>query len=129
MKGPPVTIRLIPDLPPHIVGFEAIGEVTSADYTEVLEPAVTAASEATDGKIDLLYVLGDDFTGYSGSAMWEDGKMGTEYLTKWERIAVVTDTSWVRHSVGLFGHLMPGRIKVFPVAERAAATDWVSTAD
>lgn len=118
-------IEMIPSLPANVVGFIAKGEVTRQDYTEVLEPAVKAALEGHD-KIRLLYVLGADFTGYSGGAMWEDGELGTEYLRSWERIAVVTDTPWVRHTVGVFGHLMPARIKVFPVAEEADATEWVT---
>ena len=76
-------------------------------------------------KIALLYVLGEEFTGYSGGAMWEDTKIGTENLSKWEKIAVVSDTKWVSESVGLFGHLMPGKIKVFSNAEEAEARAWV----
>ncbi len=120
-----MTIEMIPDLPEHVVGFVARGEVTKEDYTEVLEPAITDALGSTD-KINLLYVLGGEFTGYSGGAMWEDGKVGTRYLSHWERIAVVSDTKWVRDTVGVFGHLLPGRIKVFSLDEEPAARTWVS---
>jgi hypothetical protein len=118
-------IELIPSLPDNVIGFVAKGEVTREDYVDVLEPAIQSALLAHD-KIRLLYVLGADFTGYSGGAMWEDGELGTEYLKSWERIAVVSDTPWVRHTVGVFGHLMPGRIKVFTVAEEAEAAAWVT---
>lgn len=37
-------IELLPDLPGNVVGFEAVGVVTSKDYTEVLDLAIKAAA-------------------------------------------------------------------------------------
>lgn len=119
-------IEMIPDLPDNVVGFVAKGEVTSTDYKDRLDPAIEAALKAHD-KIRLLYVLGDDFTGYTGGAMWEDGVIGTRHAMRWERIAVVTGTDWVRHTVGVFGFLVPGMVKVFDLGEEAAARAWVTT--
>lgn len=120
-------IELLQDLPGNVVGFEAVGEVTSKDYTEVLDPAIRAAI-AENGSISVMYVLGDRFTGYSGAAMWEDAVIGTEEFRHWQKIAVVTDTPWVSHSVHAFAWMMPARIKVFPVADKAAALEWVAAA-
>jgi len=39
---------------------------------------------------------------------------------------VVTDQAWIRHSVGLFAHLMPGEVKVFSVADEADASEWLT---
>lgn len=119
-------ITLLPNLPAHVVGFEAIGEVRAADYEDVLAPAITAAIAAS-GDINVLYVLGDAFTGYTGGAMWEDAVVGTEHFAHWKKIAVVTDTAWVEHTVNAFAWMMPTRIRVFRVADRAAAEAWVST--
>lgn len=118
-------IELIPALPEHVIGFVAKGEVTKADYEDVLEPAVEAALQSHD-KLRLLYVLGADFTGYSGGAAWEDGKLGVAHLTRWEKIAVVSDQDWVRHTVGVFGYLIPGKVKVFSLADEADASEWVT---
>ena len=49
-------------------------------------------------KIPLLYILGPEFTGFEPDAMWEDTKLGFKTLTKYDKMAVVTDTSWVPHS-------------------------------
>lgn len=62
-----------------------------------------------------------------GGAMWEDGVIGTRHAMRWERIAVVTGTDWVRHTVGVFGFLVPGMVKVFDLGEEAAARAWVTT--
>jgi hypothetical protein len=118
-------IELLQGLPTNVVGFEAVGEVTSKDYRDVLDPAIKAAVEAND-RIRILYVLADRFTGYSGPAMFEDAVVGTEHWRHWERIGVVTDTAWVRHTVNAFAWMVPGRIRVFADAERDAATSWVS---
>lgn len=118
-------IELLKELPANVVGFEAVGEVTSKDYTEVLDPAIKKAI-AENGSISVMYVLGDRFTGYSGAAMWDDAVIGTEEFRHWKRIAVVTDTPWVSHSVHAFAWMMPARIRVFSVAERDAATAWVA---
>ncbi len=62
-------------------------------------------------------MLGDEFTGYSGGAMWEDTKVGVENWTHWERIAVVSDHKVDIDGVKVFGWLVPGKVKTFAVAE------------
>lgn len=38
------------------------------------------------------------FSGIDAGAAWEDTKIGVEHLTRWERIAVVTDFDWMKHT-------------------------------
>ena len=118
-------IRVLSGLPDNVVGFEAVGEVHGSDYTEVLLPALERALQ-NQPKIRLLYVLGAEFTGYSGGAMWQDTKLGFEHLRAWEKIAVVTDSGWVRDGVKAFGWMVPGDVATFPTQDRAAAEAWVS---
>ena len=118
-------IELIDDLPEPVVGFRAKGKVTGDDYEQVLMPRVDAALKAHD-KVRLLYVLGDDFDGYSGGAMWDDAKLGMEHLRKWERIAVVTDVDWVEHAVKAFGWMIPGKVKRFDDDELDDAREWIT---
>jgi hypothetical protein len=118
-------IELIPALPDHVVGFVAKGEVTREDYEQHLAPAIEEALAGHD-KIRLLYVLGADFTGFTGGAMWEDGKLGLSHLGRWERIAVVAREAWVRHAVNVFGYLIPGEVKVFDLEDEADAAAWVT---
>lgn len=47
------------------------------------------------------------------------------HLTGWDRIAIVTDVDWIAHTMQFFGFLMPGDVRVFPVAAREAARDWI----
>jgi hypothetical protein len=119
-------IRLIDGLPDNVVGLEGVGEVSASDYTDVMDPAVDAALAKHD-KIRLVYVLGDEFTGYSGGAMWQDTKVGMSHFTSFEKIAMVTDHSAYRNGVKAFGWLIPGEVREYPLAEREAAIAWVTS--
>jgi hypothetical protein len=117
-------LKRISDLPDGVIGFMATGEVTKDDYEQVLTPAVAESLQRRD-KLRLLYILGASFSGFSGGAMWEDTKVGVAHLTHWERIAVVSDKDWLRHSVNLFGYLIPGQVKAFTLAEESEARGWI----
>jgi hypothetical protein len=118
-------IGVVPGLPDNVVGFIAKGEVHRGDYESTINPVVEDALSRHD-RIRFLYVLGADFEGFSGGAEWEDAQLGIKHLTRFEMIAVVTDQQWIRHSVSVFGYLMPGKVKVFSVAEEADASEWVT---
>jgi SpoIIAA-like len=118
-------IKLLTDLPEGVVGIEAVGHVEADDYTGVVEPAVRAALEHTD-KLRLLYVLGEEFDGYSAAASWEDAKLGIGHWSAWEKIAVVTDRGWLRDGIKAFGWMFPGEVKIFSTSEREDARAWSS---
>lgn len=106
------------------VGFEARGEVTADDYENLIVPAVEEALAGRD-KVNLLYVLGDDFTGYELAAMWDDTKVGMGHLFSWGRIGLVTDHDSYRRMVQGFGFLIPAHVRVFPMAAIEDAKAWV----
>ena len=119
-------IERITDLPPHVVGLVAHGEITADDYRDVLEPALQV--EYADGRRpQVLFVLDSDFTGFSGGALWADFRFGIGHLTGWDRIALVGDVDWITHAANLFKGIVPGRLKVFPLRERAVAQEWLVT--
>jgi hypothetical protein len=37
----------------------------------------------------------------------------------------VTDAEWLRRAIHLFGGLIPGEVRLVPVAEAVAARDWI----
>ena len=117
---------LLTDLPPNVLGVEAIGKIEASDYREVLEPAVDAAVAAHE-KLRLLFVLGERYEGYAIEASWEDAKFGLGHWGKWERIALVTDHNWVAGTVKAMAWMLPGKVRVFGNADRQAATAWVAS--
>ena len=112
-------------LPDNVLGFEAKGEVTGADYESVLIPAVDEMLTRRKS-IRFLYHLGNEFTGFDAKAMWDDAKVGLRHLNAWERVAVVTDVGWIRTAMNTFGFVMPGLVRIFSNSELAAARQWVS---
>ena len=76
----------------------------------------------------LYYETAADFSGIDPGAMWEDFKVGMEHLTRWERVAVVTDVEWIKQTMRFFGFLMPGAMKSFPTSEAAQARAWIIAA-
>jgi hypothetical protein len=119
-------LERITDLPDTVLGFKASGELTGDDYRSVLVPAVEEAL-ATREKLRLLYVIGNEVTGFSAGAAWEDTKVGLAHVTKWEKVAVVSDKEWLRHSVNIFGYLIPGQIKAYSTAEERDARAWIAS--
>ena len=117
-------LELLDDLPDNVIGVRAVGEVEDDDYDDVLVPAIKAGLERHD-KVRLLYVLGAEFTGYEADAMWEDTKLGLSTFNSYERIAVVTDATWLRRSIKAFGWLIPGEVQVFHVDSLADARQWI----
>jgi hypothetical protein len=62
----------------------------------------------------------------SAGAVWKDLEMGVGHLTRWKRIALVTDVEWMIHLTSLFGWMTPGELKHFPLAQRAEAITWAA---
>ncbi len=119
-------VEVIPDLPANVLGFTASGEITEQDYTETLVPAVEKMF-AEHEKVRMLYVIGPEFTKASCGAMMEDCKLGFRHLRGWEKMAIVSDVEWIRHSIHVFGWMMPSKVKTFNNAELDQAKEWVSS--
>jgi len=118
-------IELISGLPSYVLGFKASGEVSAEDYRTVLVPAIEETLSKTK-KVRLLYVLGDGFEGYSGAAAWEDAKVGLRHLTRFDRVAVVTDVDWIENTVKAFGFVMPCEVRVFNNDSLQEAREWIA---
>lgn len=112
-------------LPEDVIGFEAKGEVTGADYEMVLIPAVDEMV-ARRKNVRLLYHLGDSFAGFDAKAMVDDAKVGLQHRTAWEKVAVVTDVGWIHTAFKAFALLVPGHFRAFHNAELMGARRWVS---
>ena len=117
-------IERLENLPAGVLGFRADGQISASDYTDVLKPAIDAVLQR-DEDVRIVIEFGD-WSGMSGGALWEDLKMGIERLTKWKKIALVTDVEWMRRATDLFGWMTPGDVKTFKASERDAAVLWLA---
>lgn len=119
-------IRLLSDMPPGVLGFEAIDDVEKEDYVNVLVPAIERAI-ADHGKVRAVYVLGKEFDEYEGDAMWEDMKLGLKHPASFERLALVTDAGWAKPAMKVFSVLWPGQMRGFGLADLEAAKVWAAS--
>ena len=118
-------ITILSDFPANVLALACSGQVTERDYATTVIPAVEKAL-TSPGRLRLYYEIGPAFTGFEPGAMWDDFRVGVEHLSRWERIAVVTDLDWVRFATRAFGFLLPGKTQVFTLAEAGAARAWIT---
>ena len=110
---------------PGIIALDATGKITDSDYKTVLIPAIKAAKK-DHGKVSILIRFGPEYDGYTPHAMLDDTMLGITHWNDFNRVAVVTDKSWVRSLVGLQDLAMPMvDIKAFALADDDIARLWV----
>lgn len=115
-------ISLIEGLPDDVVGILATGKVTKNDCDRVLVPAVQKTLSRHD-KIRLYYEIGGRFPG----AAWGNLRLGIENAPQWERVAVVTDVSWLRDTINALRFLMQAEVRVFSTSDACQGRAWISS--
>jgi SpoIIAA-like len=91
----------------------------------VLIPAIERAAASAE-KIRFLYMFAAGFAGYEGEAAMEDARLGIEHWWSFERIALVTDHDAYRGLAHIFGFLMPGEVRVYPLEDVSEARSWIT---
>lgn len=112
-------IRVIDGLPDNVVGIVARGRVTVEDCDKVLKPVMETWLK--HDKVRLYYEIGSRIPG----AKWDDLRLGVGSLPQWERVAVVTDDGWVRHTVKALRFLIGSEIRVFTTSEAGDGLAWI----
>lgn len=107
-----------------LIEVELSGQVTSADYADILVPAIEAALTEHDS-VRLLAIVQPEFKGYDLGAAWSDTKLGLSHWRGFDRIAVVADQSWVQTSIRLAAPILPCPVQVFELAELEVARRWM----
>lgn len=120
-------LKRIEGLPPDVMGVEAAGKVTHQDYRNVLIPAAEALM--TKGPIGMLYVAGPDFSGYELEALWDDTAFGFKHWRQFTRIALVTESPWLRAAATMFSPFFPSQVRLFKLSELGAAKAWIGGKD
>ena len=112
-------VDVIPDMPPGTLGFTVSGRLTHDDYVDVLVPPLREAVEG-GRRLRVLYEIGPEIHMEPG-AVWEDLKveaeLGIKHRDAWERIAVVSDLSWLWRAFELFAWMVPGEMRLFRESE------------
>ena len=117
-------LTVIQNLPDHVFGVRASGEVTKDDLKEVLLPGLENLSERYK-EIYYLLVLDTDVQNFTAGAWIQDLVAGVKHLTEWKKMAIVSDQKSVEKFTGLFSYVSPGEAKGYEHAELQKAIDWV----
>jgi len=120
-------ITLIEDLPEATIGFVLRGEVSGNDVESVVLPAIERAFDQHE-RIKALLVFDDDFSGSTLEAAWDDTTLGLRHWDGFERLAVVSDVTWLRHALRAISLLLPYPVRLFDSDAQDQAERWLSEA-
>ena len=116
-------IEIIEGLPDNVVGLVAKGRVTKKDCAEVLVPAIDKALE-WHHRLRLYYEIRTRFPG----AGWEELSLGIGQMPLWERVAIVSDVAWIRHTVTALRLLIPSEVRLFATNQIPESLAWITDA-
>ncbi|MDQ6901766.1 MAG: STAS/SEC14 domain-containing protein [Bacteroidota bacterium] len=118
-------IEVINGLPQHVAAFRATGLVSREDYQKLINPIVKKIV-TTFGKVNYMLVLQTPLKNYTLSAWIEDASLGLRHLSKWKKIAIVSDKQGIVNFTNTFGKLNPGETRGFRMEDLGLAEQWVS---
>lgn len=122
-------IEPISDMPAGATGFRVTGELTDADYADVLAPALKAA--ASSGEVRLLFVGAEGFDLGSLKARFEaarkDPELDLGHSKDWRRVGVVAEANFfIRQLFPGLAKAIPVEVKLFDPKDEAEARSWVA---
>jgi hypothetical protein len=118
-------LQVIENLPPHVTGIHAYGEVTEQAYTGLLTTLIDQQVKKT-GRINFLLVLETDIKNFA-SGMWcGNVRMGLKHFFRWKKIAILSDQRALTGYSDLFKYIIPGKFKNFHLQKMDEAIIWVS---
>lgn len=118
-------LQHLTDTPPYVAGFKGTGKITWDDFKHVAAPVIDQVAENYK-KINFLMVLETDIGNMTAGAWTQDMLTGIKHLSKWNRMAIVSDQENVRTLSEASGKIMPGEVKAYPLSQLEAAKAWVS---
>ena len=118
-------VELLTGFPPHVAAYKASGAISKEEYEQMVMSRVDEVAEQY-GKINFLVLLETSMTSYSIGAFLEYVQISFRHFSRWERMAIVTDETWLRKAYDLLSHLVHGSIKTYELKDVAEARAWVS---
>ena len=120
-------IEILPDMPKGVTGVRVSGRLRGDDLREFKPQAEEMLH--TD-EIRIVEVIAPDYEGFGPGGLFEDLKLG--FGTVWphhsafKRIAVVSDKTWVAHTLHALAWLIPGELAIFGLDDLDTAKEWAA---
>ena len=118
-------IEVIHGLPAYVTAFRATGRVTGDDYLTIINPLVKSVVTVF-GEVNYMLVLNTSLKNYTAGAWIEDALLGIRYITKWRKLAIVTEKNEIKKFTDIFGKLIPPQTRGFKMEELGIARQWIS---
>ncbi len=118
-------LQIMDEMPSHVVGIHAIGEVSKEDYESVLIPHIEDLARRRH-ELNYLLVLDTDVGNFSAAAWWEDFRLALKHFSQWNKVAIVTDQKGVEWFADVSRFFIPGKVKGFELEELEEAKKWVT---
>jgi SpoIIAA-like len=121
-------IEPITDMPAGAIGFRVTGELTDADYKDVLSPALRAAAGAGDVRLLLAADKGFDLGTLKSrfEELRNDPELDLGHSKDWKRVAIAADANFIyRAAFPALSQVIPVDVKLFGADDVDDAKAWV----
>ena len=100
------------------------GQISGEDFDGVLIPAVLERQAKYDS-LRILFFYTTDFHRFTTTAAWDDEIVGLHHLDNFEKIAIVTDVTWIGRLADSLSQVRPQAVRRFATADLSTARDWL----
>ena len=120
-------IELLNDVPAGVTGIRVSGRL-SGEELRAIAPSITERLKS--GTETRIVEVIDDYAGFGPGGLLEDLKLGLGTVLphhgSFTRIAIVTDTDWITHTLHALAWIIPGEMAVFRLDELERAKQWAA---
>ena len=117
-------IEILPDYSGPIVAASLSGQVSGDEIRDVLAKEVEQRRHEHE-KLSLLVHYTPDFRRFTSTAAWDDEIVGLHHLNDFTKVAIITDTAWLRRLAENLSATRPEAVCHFPNGELDKAKDWI----
>lgn len=110
----------------NILAVRARGKLTDEDYEGVLIPKLEALFQ-THGSARFLFLMAEDFSGWTSGGFWDYAKFGTKHQNHFEKVAAVGGPKWLEQWMKFKSYFVRAEIKTFPVESLEEAWTWIKS--
>lgn len=107
----------------NLVAFRALGQVTTADFNNVVLSEIEGLSKQSNG-INFLFAVDADIQNFTENSWLKEAVLGLKQFENWNRVAIVSDSDEMNFSDG-FTFNTTGEFRGFKKLAFNKALKWV----
>jgi hypothetical protein len=120
-----IMITQITSLGADTAAFNLTGNITKEDYDNIVFPAIKKITDSYPS-LNMMLVINTDLGNFTAGAWMKDAMVGLNNLTKFKRVALVSDSAVVRGITATADKIVPGEYKTFAAKDLDSAKSWIS---